>query len=194
VTSDQLAKVGIVTLQRFLEAVLLPVRVAAELAETQAPAHAADWRYRSFAALLLAEGTVFGASGHVPIAQRGPPGECMANARAWSAADGHAYAEGWAATNRYVIGVEHAWCLSAEGRVLDPTWAPGTGLVYVGLAVTAAYRLGVAHPILLRPHEAGLALLRHGLPDEARVTVGQPCPELARSWPSARSAPCRRGA
>ena len=89
--------------------------------------------------------------------------------------------EGWAATTRLAVGVEHAWCVSVSGQVLDPTWLPGHGIAYVGLPVTAAYRAEVPFQTLLHHHEPGLALLRDGLPDRARVVVGDPVPaDMAR--------------
>ena len=154
-----------------LNAVLAPLTVAARLASQQAPQSAATWRYRSFAELVLAEGVV-GTTPTTDVAshhRRGPSGRCFSNASSWSRDDGLIYAEGYAATARVPFGVEHAWCLTGTGIVLDPTWPPGLGVVYIGIAVTSAYRSSIAESSLLHPHPAGLALLRDGLPDHARV-------------------------
>lgn len=51
---------------------------------------------------------------------RGTQGACYANAQYLaSRRKGLRYAEGFATS---VIPVEHAWCVDAEGRVIDPTW------------------------------------------------------------------------
>ena len=174
-----------------VDSVLLPLRVSARLGIVQPPADSHDWRYRSFAQLLLAEGAVFGDRVAVPAGQHGQPGQCFANARAFSDAQDLAYVEGWASTARFPLGLEHAWCLTVDGLVMDPTWPAELGLVYVGLGVSAAYRRSVAAPSLLHPHEDGLALLRHGLPDPARVEAGVPVPDLP--FAPTESARPRRG-
>jgi hypothetical protein len=161
-----------------MDSVLLPLRISAQLGMVQPPANSHDWRYRSFAQLLLAEGAVFGDRVAVPAGQLGEPSQCFADARAWSDAQDLEYVEGWVSTGRFPLGLEHAWCLTVDGLVVDSTWPAEQGLVYVCLGVSAAYRRSVAAPSLLPPHEDGLALLRHGLPDSVRVEAGMPVRDL----------------
>jgi hypothetical protein len=37
-----------------------------------------------------------------------------------------------------MLPCEHAWCIDAEDRVLDPTWENGHGQVYLGVVVDLA--------------------------------------------------------
>ena len=176
---------------RGLATVVNLLKASAQLAARQAPTGSAGWRYRSFTELLLDQATVF-----VPCAddlvlpdRRGPSGRCFENAATWSDHEDLVYAEGFASTVHMPLGTEHAWCLTESGAVLDPTWDP-LGTVYVGLAVTAAYRRSVAFPSLLHPHAAGIRLLQEGLPAEAHATytggsqprrLRQLCPPSARA-------------
>jgi hypothetical protein len=168
-------------LEALLAPVLMCLRLQAKQGLREAPAGAHGWRYRSFAELVLDAGRVFdrpAAAGvdPVPPVWRGPERACFLNASAWSTEAGLPYVEGWAATALMVVGVEHAWCLDANGGVLDPTWPAALGTVYLGVAVSAEYRRQVRAPGLFAAHPPGMALLRDGLPDWGRVEGGRPIP------------------
>lgn len=62
---------------------------------------------------------------------RGTPKACFANAQYLARTrKGLRYVEGFATR---MIPVEHAWCIDAEGRVIDPTWDAGEA-DYFGIA------------------------------------------------------------
>ncbi|MDG6107624.1 hypothetical protein Daura_22980 [Dactylosporangium aurantiacum] len=157
-------------------AVLLrPLQLVADLAEMQAPVETRTWRFRSFEALLLQHGRIFTAPATEHAADfRGRNGRCYHNAAELSDASGHAYVEGVAGASPFPVGVQHAWCVDRNSQVLEPTWPTDQPRIYFGMPVTAAFRRTVSHPALLHHHEAGRALLRHGLPAGAQVDVGEP--------------------
>lgn len=71
------------------------------------------------AQFLLARGTVMQTRGKTPR-RLGIPRACYYNAYKLARRRKNLhYAEGFAAS---VIITEHAWCVDAEGRVVDPTW------------------------------------------------------------------------
>ncbi|MEV6527791.1 hypothetical protein AB0M43_38305 [Longispora sp. NPDC051575] len=162
------------------ENILRDLALRAHLADRQAPERMAGWRYRSFAALLLAEGRLFtpgvGSTVDVPEHHQGATGTCYVSAALWSMASGLAYVEGYSSVFE-PMPTEHAWCSGPAGRALDPTWTE-PGLAYIGLPVSAEYRRSCREVALLAPHPAGLALLQYGLPDEIRADVGRPLPAI----------------
>jgi len=82
------------------------------------------WKYSCFEAYVLSNGQHF-AYQPFPAQYRGHRGrlkQCFANA--YRLAREHpelSYAEGYASETGH-IGFLHAWCVHAEGRVVDPTW------------------------------------------------------------------------
>jgi len=67
----------------------------------------------------------------------GTPRKCYANAQfQLSRHDDLMYCEGWATT--LGITVEHAWCVTTTGIVIDNTWNP-IGTVYFGVAFTKEF-------------------------------------------------------
>lgn len=82
------------------------------------------------AALVLQHGAEW--TERVPANWQGTQGACYANAQFLARRrKGLRYVEGFA-TN--VIPVEHAWCIDAEGRVVDPTWGEDRKPDYCGIA------------------------------------------------------------
>lgn len=81
-------------------------------------------------ALLLERGAEWTVRRH--CRWRGRQGACYANAQYLaSRRKGLRYAEGYATS---VIPVEHAWCVDAQGRVIDPTWDEKHQPDYFGIA------------------------------------------------------------
>ncbi len=72
----------------------------------------------------------------------------------------------------------HAWCVTADGHALDPTWEPGHGLAYLGIAVTDEARWPTGHRpgSLIEEYPANTALLRDGLPAGMAAPLGRPPP------------------
>jgi len=56
--------------------------------------------------------------------KQGRKGECFKNAYQMARENGWHYCEGWAISNN-LIPLEHAWCVTPEGVVIDPTWENG---------------------------------------------------------------------
>ncbi|MCP2323646.1 hypothetical protein HDA40_002153 [Hamadaea flava] len=140
----------------------------------------AGWKYRSFPELVLAEGRLFTPSPTqaVPVEWRAAPSTCYVSATLWATQSEIAYVEGWASTDLLYFGTEHAWCAKpGESAALDPTWDE-PGQAYLGVAFHPTWRRRYAVPSLFTvEHEVGRNLLQHGLPDEARIDVGQPLPD-----------------
>ncbi|MFE7194489.1 hypothetical protein [Kitasatospora sp. NPDC057541] len=113
----------------------------------------------------------------------GEPGKCYTEsvAWAWGSPDGLAYVEGVAWTGRFPL--EHGWCSSADGLVLDPTW-PVPAAAYLGLPVradAAAALMSEHGDRLLGYGTVCLDWLRTGVPGELLVDVGRQIPaELTR--------------
>ena len=63
----------------------------------------------------------------------GAPKKCFGNAIALAAIHGFRYVEGYAVDpGRAQAAIHHAWNVTAEGLVIDSTWA-NTGVVYLGV-------------------------------------------------------------
>lgn len=183
---------------------LAPLCLQADLARRpEQPSPPKDWRYCSWAELVLAEGRLFDAcpaeaTWMVPKKHRGTLGTCFESATSYSQHAG-VYVEGWAIAPgdvATVMGTEHAWCSQPDSTaVLDPTWSPGMGTVYFGLPVTAQFRASIASPMMLHPHDWGLSLLQNGLPPEGRAEAGRPLDDgliasiraekISKAWESA---------
>lgn len=90
----------------------------------------------ALAALLLAEGEAAIRAGS-PLPRgvlRGPIKQCFQNAGELLTADPSlTYCEGYAVLPDIGLPMLHAWCLTAEGRVVDPTWRDAEQAFYLGL-------------------------------------------------------------
>jgi hypothetical protein len=175
-------KVGGVTTLGLDAYMITTLRMAARAADMEKSRFTDGWRYKTFAALVLAEGRWFTLAevDNVPDEWRGPSSTCHLTAGRWSREAGVIYVEGWAATGVTRFGLEHAWCARpGDPTAYDPTWPPGSATGYIGLPVTASWRATITHPRLLTlEHDTGRALLREGLPAAARVDTGVPIADL----------------
>ncbi|WP_240152152.1 DUF6283 family protein [Streptomyces mobaraensis] len=101
------------------------------------------WRYPTFADLVLAHGRLYAPAPWPGGPQR--PGQCFAAAHALADREGWTYCEGFAllpsSAGPVPYGaVEHAWCLTDEGRVADPALPDGYAALYWGLPLAEAFR------------------------------------------------------
>ena len=70
---------------------------------------------------------------------RRPPQACYANAAALvRRARGLTYVEGMAKSATTGMVVDHAWCIDAERRVIDPTWDQPEDAAYLGVPIDRA--------------------------------------------------------
>lgn len=135
-------------------------------------------RYASTYDLVLREGAAYEPAEYVDgwWAFTGRPRHCFRNALllAHLHPDDLTYVEGYAAG---VIPVLHAWCVTADGHVVDPTWTTGNGREYVGIAFDTdwveAYTdvRGIYGVIDDWQHD--WPLVRDGIPADARPKVAR---------------------
>lgn len=62
----------------------------------------------------------------------GTPRQCYKNAWRTAKLYGYAYVEGYA-IHAGLFPVGHAWCVAPDGTVIDPTWSPNRGTLYLGV-------------------------------------------------------------
>lgn len=109
-----------------------------EFSKTLAPASAARAAYPPYQ-YLIAHGKQY--TERRPDPRTGPPKQCFQNAFELAQADRSLrYVEGVACG---IIPVDHAWCVTAEGIVIDPTWSIDLGSDYYGVEIPlkTLYRL-----------------------------------------------------
>lgn len=93
------------------------------------------WRYSSMEEYVIENGQpfIFQPLPAIYVSHKGRWKECFANAfRLAMARDELRYAEGYAMRDGS-FGMHHAWCVDAQGRVVDPTWdfpADYYGVIY----------------------------------------------------------------
>jgi hypothetical protein len=143
------------------------------------------WRYGSFYEVVLAHGRVFEPAPLPDTVYPALPGHCFQVAAILSDLHGMAYVEGLALLPDAQTVIEHAWCTTWLGQVVDPSLGGNTAAAYLGIAFTlqfrhqAVARTGNRWPVLLADQDGGRSptrdILEHGLPDAATVPlVGTP--------------------
>ncbi|XVU24243.1 hypothetical protein ACQPZJ_44605 [Actinoplanes sp. CA-054009] len=138
----------------------------------------AGWRYPTSSHLLLAEGRLY-APGPLPgEVGKMPDRFCFQNAAEVARLHGLTYAEGMAAfSNGGAFGcLAHAWCVTADGAVIDPTWDPGVGVAYLGIAVTDQRLWPRQNRGLLDNYELSAPFLRGGFPPGSALPAGRSVP------------------
>ncbi|MER7805378.1 hypothetical protein ABTX71_34300 [Streptomyces parvulus] len=100
-----------------------------------------SWVYRSFADLLADHGHY---QAPAPWVHGGKqrPGRCFETASRWAEQEGWLYVEGlaYAPSAAPFSCFEHAWCLTADGLVADPSLPDGVATGYLGVPLTRAFR------------------------------------------------------
>lgn len=142
------------------------------------------WRHGSIHDLVLAHGRIFEPAPlpeNVYPALPGAPSKTaaiLADQHAWT------YVEGLALLPDTRTVVEHAWCATFTGQVIDPNLSGASAAAYLGIAFTMNFRrttlarTGGRRPILISDPDGNttpnLDLLKHGLAPEATLEIGKP--------------------
>lgn len=145
------------------------------------------WAYGSIHDAVLAHGRVFEPAPLPDNVYPALPGHGPEAAAILADQLAAVYVEGFALLPDARTVVEHAWCATFTGQVIDPNLAGQSAAAYLGVAFTMRFRrdtlarAGGTHPILIsgqdgRPHN--LDLLERGLPAEAVLEIGKPLPTL----------------
>ncbi|MBR7825561.1 hypothetical protein KDK95_04530 [Actinospica sp. MGRD01-02] len=145
------------------------------------------WRHGSIHDVVLAHGRVFEPAPLPGDVYPALPGHaCQAAA---ILADRHAltYVEGLALLPDSRTVIEHAWCATFGGQVVDAGLSGLSATAYLGVAFTMKFRRsalarsGGTRPILIGDPAgtpAGLEILKHGLAPETTLAVGKPYSEF----------------
>ena len=157
------------------------------------------WRHGSLHDVVLAHGRIFEPSPLPANVYPALPGH--ASKAAAILADQHAftYVEGLALLPDMHTVIEHAWCATFTGQVIDPSLNGNTAAAYLGVAFTMNFRratLAAGKGAILISTPAGSPtphpeILMHGLTPDAILEIGKPYepPRTTGSrppWPHAR--------
>lgn len=123
------------------------------------------WRYQSHEEFVLDQGQAFTPAPLPDDIARAEPGQCYANAqRLVMRRNDLRYVEGIATS---VIQMWHAWCITADGQVVDPTWDNPENRCYFGVvfdnaeAYAASVETGI-FGVIPNDHIRGNPLLKYG--------------------------------
>ena len=89
--------------------------------------------YKCVEELILREGIEYRPAPLPKHIKKGRIKECYKNAYHTATREGLEYVEGYALSEG-LIPVHHAWCVDADGVVIDPTWNP-VGVEYIGVVI-----------------------------------------------------------
>lgn len=161
------------------------------------------WRHGSLYEVVLAHGRVFEPAPLPDTVYPALPGHSVKAAAILSDQYGMVYVEGLVLLPDTHTVIEHAWCATWLGRVVDPSLDGNTATAYLGIPFTLSFRhqatarTGNRRPILLADQNGrqpqNRSILEHGLPAAATVPlVGTPLTgptELAHPDPPATPGP-----
>ncbi|MCK2240087.1 MULTISPECIES: hypothetical protein [unclassified Crossiella] len=136
-----------------------------------------DWKYVRPEDLLMDRGRWFQPHPLPGHYTRGTPRRCYLNAYRHARTTGSVYVEGYA-LDSYGFGHPHAWCSTSDGRVEDVTWQDEEGLAYLGIGfaphVLQRRRNSDFPGLLTDLHSTDFQILRHGIPAEDLLLLGEP--------------------
>ncbi len=99
------------------------------------------WRYGSFEKAILEHGVSAPPKPRPPNIKRGVPTHCYYNCQqlvlkyqSLTYVEGYAVPQGF----KFLMPINHAWVLDADGKVIDPTWEP-FGICYLGIPMTTEW-------------------------------------------------------
>ncbi|MFE6405156.1 hypothetical protein [Streptomyces alboflavus] len=134
-----------------------------------------DFRYCSLFCLLLHEGSSFTPAPLPDDVEEGMPGHCWTEALLLAERTGLYYVEGVALY--FGVLIEHAWCATADGTAVDPTWSePADAYAGIPMEAADAGRIirGQHHPVLYVADGMTVGdLLRTGLPEGLAADAGR---------------------
>lgn len=110
------------------------LKMVSHLVGGSAPAVRDDWAYKSIDGAILAMGQPWAPAPLPAHVELGEMSECFENAfhLAVENPTEFTYVEGYASN---IIPVNHAWCVDAGGRVVDPTWDDAAECQYYGVRI-----------------------------------------------------------
>lgn len=96
----------------------------------------------NLADMCLSKGTPWSQGSVLRDGVPGPARECFRNAGLLALEDASlTYVEGFACTAAVGIAMHHAWVVTADGKVLDPTWQEGSSYCGIGVRTDIFSRL-----------------------------------------------------
>lgn len=101
---------------------------------------ASRFRFVGLEDLVLKWGREFSLAPYPEGLWRGKKRECFHNAFRLASEADLFYVEGYALS---IIPMLHAWCIDADGRVVDPTWDPDENMAYLGIPLKWDYVIDI---------------------------------------------------
>jgi hypothetical protein len=150
------------------------------------------WKYGGFEELVLDCGALMKAKPLPQNIKHGSPKQCYWNCQEIAFKRGNlTYVEGYAIAPQVSLPVAHAWLLTPEGDVIDPTWNP-PGTVYLGVPLSTNWLKSFLESRRQRKNIQNLSifegnylehysLLKHGLPPAAYSTQSLNATKLSSS-------------